>query len=99
MKKILTINLFIILILISFNPCPNTLAAQAFFHAVARDHMRPISRYYDVHEHEMPWARAACELWKMRQSEFGTEMFYQCGALSFRTRWTARTTAERAGDN
>ena len=30
------------------------------------------------------------------QSEFGTDMFYQCGALSFRREWTARTNAERA---
>ena len=28
--------------------------------------------------------------------EFGTDMFYQCGALSFRRAWTARTNAERA---
>lgn len=51
---------------------------------------------YGEHEHEMLWARHACELWTMRQAEFGTDMFYQCGALAFRTQWTARTTAERA---
>ena len=32
---------------------------------------------YGEKEHEMLWARNACELWKMRQSEFGTDMFYQ----------------------
>ncbi len=51
---------------------------------------------YGEDEHEMLWARNACELWKMRQSEFGTDMFYQCGALAFRRQWTARNTAERA---
>ncbi len=51
---------------------------------------------YGENEHEMLWARDACELWKMRQAEFGTDMFYQCGALSFRREWTARNRAERA---
>ncbi len=51
--------------------------------------------YGDV-EHEMLWARDSCELWKIRESEFGTRMFYQCGALSFRREWTARNRAERA---
>jgi len=51
---------------------------------------------YGEDEHEMLWARNACELWKMRQSEFGTDMFYQCGGLAFRRQWTARNTAERA---
>lgn len=51
---------------------------------------------YGEEEHEMLWARNACELWKMRQVEFGVDMFYQCGGLSFRKQWTARTKAERA---
>ncbi|HXV60404.1 MAG TPA: FAD-dependent oxidoreductase [Vicinamibacteria bacterium] len=51
---------------------------------------------YGEEEHEMLWARNACELWKMRQAEFGTDMFYQCGALAFRSQWTARNSAERA---
>jgi glycine/D-amino acid oxidase-like deaminating enzyme len=51
---------------------------------------------YGEEEHEMLWARNACELWKMRGTEFGTDMFYQCGALAFRNQWTARTKAERA---
>jgi glycine/D-amino acid oxidase-like deaminating enzyme len=51
--------------------------------------------YGDI-EHETLWARDACELWKIRQEEFGTEMFYQVGALSFRREWTARNKAERA---
>lgn len=51
---------------------------------------------YGEEEHEMLWARDACEQWKIREAEFGTDMFYQCGALSFRRDWTARTRAERA---
>lgn len=51
---------------------------------------------YGEEEHEMLWARNACELWKMRGAEFGVDMFYQVGGLSFRPRWTARTRAERA---
>ncbi len=51
---------------------------------------------YGDKEHEMLWAMNACEQWKIRGSEFGTTMFYQCGALSFRREWTARNTAERA---
>ncbi len=51
--------------------------------------------YGDI-EHETLWAAAACELWKIRELEFGTKMFYQCGALSFRRRWTPRNKAERA---
>ena len=51
---------------------------------------------YGDKEHEMLWARDACEQWKIRGAEFGTKMFYQCGALSFRREWTARNNAERA---
>ncbi len=51
---------------------------------------------YGEDEHEMLWARDACEQWKIREAEFGTDMFYQVGALSFRDRWSKRTTAERA---
>lgn len=51
---------------------------------------------YGEDEHEMLWARDACEQWKLRGAEFGTQMFYQCGGLSFRREWTARNTVERA---
>ena len=51
--------------------------------------------YGDI-EHETLWAASACELWKIREAEFGVRMFYQCGALSFRREWTARNNAERA---
>ena len=51
---------------------------------------------YGDKEHEMLWAMHACELWKIRGSEFGTQMFYQCGGLSFRREWTTRNLAERA---
>ncbi len=51
---------------------------------------------YGENEHEMLWARNSCEQWKIRQQEFGTDMFYQCGALSFRREWTSRNRAERA---
>ena len=51
---------------------------------------------YGDKEHEMLWARDACEQWKIRGSEFGIKMFYQCGGLSFRREWTARGRAERA---
>lgn len=51
---------------------------------------------YGEDEHEMLWARDACEQWKIRGAEFGTDMFYQVGALSFRDRWSRTNTAERA---
>ena len=62
----------------------------------SKGEIRGMRLTYGENEHEMLWARDACELWKIRQSEFGTDMFYQCGALSFRREWTARQTAERA---
>ncbi len=39
---------------ISFDPAPNSQAARDFFHRVAEEHMRPISRKYDEQEHHMP---------------------------------------------
>src|SRR5262245_17897275 len=39
---------------ISFEPSEAARAAREVFHAMARDHMRPISRAYDEHEHELP---------------------------------------------
>ena len=62
----------------------------------SKGEIRGMRLTYGDNEHEMLWARDACEQWKIRQSEFGTDMFYQCGALSFRREWTARNTAERA---
>ena len=50
---------------------------------------------YGEEEHEMLWARNACEHWKMREAEFGVNMFYQVGGLSFRPQWTPRMMAER----
>lgn len=40
---------------ISFEPTENTVKSRAFFHRIAEEQMRPISRKYDVNEHEMPW--------------------------------------------
>ena len=62
----------------------------------SKGEIRGMRLTYGENEHEMLWARDACEQWKIRQSEFGIDMFYQCGALSFRREWTARQTAERA---
>jgi acyl-CoA dehydrogenase len=39
---------------ISFDPTPSTLAAKEHYNRVARERMRPISRKYDEHEHELP---------------------------------------------
>jgi acyl-CoA dehydrogenase len=39
---------------ISFDPTKNTRIAQAHFHAVAEQQMRPLSRKYDDREHEFP---------------------------------------------
>ena len=62
----------------------------------SKGEIRGMRLTYGEDEHEMLWARDACEQWKIRQSEFGTDMFYQCGALAFRREWTSRNTAERA---
>ncbi|MEE2637555.1 MAG: FAD-dependent oxidoreductase, partial [Acidobacteriota bacterium] len=62
----------------------------------SKGEIRGMRLTYGENEHEMLWARDACEQWKIRQSEFGTDMFYQCGALSFRRDWTARQSTERA---
>jgi len=62
----------------------------------SKGEIRGMRLTYGENEHEMLWARDACEQWKIRQSEFGTDMFYQCGALSFRREWTARQIGERA---
>ncbi len=40
---------------ISFEPSPNTEASRAFYHRIAEEQMRPISRKYDLQEHDMPW--------------------------------------------
>ncbi len=40
---------------ISFEPSPSTEKAREFFHRIAEEQMRPISRQFDVQEHEMPW--------------------------------------------
>jgi len=39
---------------ISFEPTENTRLAREHFRAMARDHMRPISRRYDEQEHDLP---------------------------------------------
>ena len=62
----------------------------------SKGEIRGMRLTYGEDEHEMLWARNACELWKIRQAEFGTDMFYQVGALSFRREWTAGNNAERA---
>ncbi|RIK99540.1 MAG: acyl-CoA dehydrogenase [Proteobacteria bacterium] len=40
---------------ISFDPNPATVNGQEEMNQIAREFMRPYSRKYDVHEHEMPW--------------------------------------------
>jgi acyl-CoA dehydrogenase len=40
---------------ISFDPNPATVAGRDEMHEIAVAHMRPWSRHYDDHEHEMPW--------------------------------------------
>lgn len=40
---------------ICFEPTENTEKSRAFYHRIAEEQMRPISRKYDVAEHEMPW--------------------------------------------
>src|SRR5690606_38643632 len=40
---------------ISFEPNPATVAGRDEMHEIALRYMRPYSRYYDDHEHEMPW--------------------------------------------
>jgi acyl-CoA dehydrogenase len=39
---------------IAFDLTENTLAAQAFYHRIAEERMRPIARKYDEREHELP---------------------------------------------
>ncbi len=39
---------------ISFEPAENTVAAQAHYNELAREHMRPVSRKYDIQEHQLP---------------------------------------------
>lgn len=62
----------------------------------SKGEIRGMRLTYGEEEHEMLWARDSCELWKIRGAEFGVDMFYQCGALTFRREWTARNNAERA---
>lgn len=40
---------------ISFDPNPATVQGREEMHEIAVEHMRPWSRKYDDHEHEMPW--------------------------------------------
>ena len=40
---------------ISFDPNPATVQGRDEMHEIAVQHMRPWSRKYDDHEHEMPW--------------------------------------------
>jgi acyl-CoA dehydrogenase len=40
---------------ISFDPNPGSIAGRDETHEIATEVMRPVSRKYDVHEHEMPW--------------------------------------------
>ena len=40
---------------ISFDPNPATVQGRDEMHEIAVEHMRPWSRKYDDHEHEMPW--------------------------------------------
>ena len=51
---------------------------------------------YGDQEHYSRWAMAAMELWKIREAEFGTKLFYQCGGLQVNREWTKQLTATRA---
>jgi glycine/D-amino acid oxidase-like deaminating enzyme len=58
--------------------------------------IRGMRATYGDQEHYTRWAMAAMELWKIREAEFGTKLFYQCGGLQVNREWTRQITATRA---
>ncbi len=58
--------------------------------------IRGMRATYGDQEHYTRWAMTAMELWKIREAEFGTKLFYQCGGLQVNREWTRQITATRA---
>jgi glycine/D-amino acid oxidase-like deaminating enzyme len=58
--------------------------------------IRGMRATYGAQEHYSRWAMTAMELWKIREAEFGTRLFYQCGGLQVNREWTKQLTATRA---
>src|SRR5688572_10576052 len=58
--------------------------------------VRGMRATYGDQEHYTRWAMTAMELWKIREAEFGTKLFYQCGGLLVNREWTKQLTASRA---
>jgi sarcosine oxidase len=58
--------------------------------------VRGMRATYGDQEHYTRWAMRAMELWKIREAEFGTKLFYQCGGLQVNREWTRQITATRA---
>ena len=53
--------------------------------------VRGMRATYGDQEHYTRWAMAAMERWKIREAEFGTKLFYQCGGLLVSREWTRQT--------
>ena len=58
--------------------------------------VRGMRATYGDQEHYTRWAIEAMERWKIREAEFGTRLFYQCGGLLVSREWTKQLTASRA---
>jgi glycine/D-amino acid oxidase-like deaminating enzyme len=58
--------------------------------------VRGMRATYGDREHYSRWAIEAMERWKVREAEFGTRLFYQCGGLLVNREWTGQLTATRA---
>jgi sarcosine oxidase len=58
--------------------------------------VRGMRATYGDQEHYTRWAMTAMELWKIREAEFGTKLFYQCGGLQVNREWTRQITNTRA---
>ena len=58
--------------------------------------VRGMRATYGDQEHYTRWAIEAMERWKIREAEFGTKLFYQCGGLLVNREWTKQLTASRA---
>ena len=58
--------------------------------------IRGMRATYGDQEYYSRWAMEAMERWKIREAEFGTKLFYQCGGLLINREWTKQLTATRA---
>jgi len=58
--------------------------------------VRGMRATYGDQEHYSRWAIEAMERWKIREAEFGTKLFFQCGGLLINREWTKQLTATRA---